>query len=661
MEGVSERLLTLRENASLTDKKKTRNKNKKNKTKSFLIPSFTLAVLIVFFCISLLWRVNISAQNLKERSPEWLSKISTMIKVSDNFRTAELNEIKSDLKNSITPSTHFAGISLITDHEIDRVFELLDQWFKLARPLSDYTITSKGLIVTSSESRFFTDDLEIFLSGARDLYIKSLNIWNRYIIFRVLAKLVPLDYNLKSLIIGAEEIIEILDYLFENEEGVLDALGHKLRKKILIINQNTGEARPTGGFTGSYIPADIFKGRVTLEKSNSIYFLDGDKTKYIIGNPIPDYYGQLIVDRTTNVIFDTGLRNLNYYPCFRDSALNIVSSIQKIGPKSFDIDYLVLFNPQFIQSILPKNYAFNVPEVGAFNSDNFILQIERLTSLEAEDKSNPKSAFSPIIESLFQNLPNIIGIQGIQNFISTIYDSASSRDIQIWSKSKFVSDFLSKTFLDSNQACGDLGHNIIAPIVVNISADKRHLVTSNEYSISSKRTFKGHEIKLIWKQRIPKDLYLVREYNEFNPLNYIGVQIPNGATNLWIESDSSAILPLPQPYMETWLKFTGLTNYTISEYDQIARTSAERIKGGNIYMQPDGSYMIGTFIRDRKDVSRVEFNFTIPHTDSVTFVSQPGLNAVELSLGNGITVNKSGDNWIQDRLKLQKGLSIKLR
>jgi hypothetical protein len=78
-------------------------------------------------------------------------------------------------------------------------------------------------------------------------------------------------------------------------------------------------------------------------------------------------------------------------------------------------------------------------------------------------------------------------------------------------------------------------------------------------------------------------------------------------------------------------------------------------------MQPDGSYMIGTFIRDRKDVSRVEFNFTIPHTDSVTFVSQPGLNAVELSLGNGITVNKSGDNWIQDRLKLQKGLRIKLR
>lgn len=656
----SERLLILREKALIVKSYRTKSQKSIKTLKLWIVPSFTIVALVIFFCVSFLTKINYSVSEVKTSYPEWVSRISTILKASDSFRESQLEDIKAELKAKIKSPVSFLALESVTNSEIDRTFDLINDWINISQPISQYSISSSGLTVDNNESKYFTNDLEIFLSNGEDLYKKSLNVWNRYLPVRLILKLYP-NPKIQTLLDSIKQFVDLGAYIFSNKNEVLESLGHKVRKSILIINQNPGEARPTGGFMGSYIAGDIFKGRLTLQQSNSIYFLDGDKSKRILGNPVADYYSNF-ESYYTDFEFDIGLRNLNYYPCFRDSANNIVKSFQKIGGKAFDVDYLVLFTPQFIQNILPKSYSFDVPGVGAFNSDNFLLEIERLTSIESEDKSNPKSAFSPIVETLFTKLPEITSIKGPQNFLLNVLESSSARDIQLWSKSNFASEVLKRLFLDSNQACGDLNKNVIAPVIINISADKRHLVTNNYYSISSKKTVKGNQIKLIWKQKIPQNPYLIRGYNKINPLNYIGIQLPANSKDFWIDSEVGIDVPLPKKYIDNWMKYQNPSSYDVSDNDQIARTSVSRVKGGNIYLQPDGSYMLGTFIRDDPDISRVEFNFTIPHSQkNLTFVTQPGLNQVELGVGENIVMPKGLKAYTQDRIRLQRGLTLGIR
>jgi hypothetical protein len=109
-----------------------------------------------------------------------------------------------------------------------------------------------------------------------------------------------------------------------------DVAGGKTRKKYLVLFQNSGELRPTGGFMTGYAILNVDKGKVEAEASGDIYDLDA---KFKNKPPIPDILRKFL---TTETRFN--LRDMNISPDFKVSMDVFYQNYQKVPgqPNNFD-------------------------------------------------------------------------------------------------------------------------------------------------------------------------------------------------------------------------------------------------------------------------------------------------------------------------------------
>jgi hypothetical protein len=577
-------------------------------------------------------RINQTTTKASELSPEWLSIAKTFLELNKLGKEKAIETLKSEIKNTLLPISKFTLTEEIVNSEINSVSELGQEWLKELEPLLVYRFSLDGLISAKSNSDYFTNDLEKVLNNIQPLLLKTKDKWNSLGTIKwILANFSSI--RVKTLIRVIDDIFTWVDNVYPKREELLQLLGHQTRQRFLIFNQNIGEARPTGGFIGSYIPVEVFKGRITIDQSQTIYHVDGSKPFELLTHPASWYYSN-----EYDLVGEGGIRNINFFPCFPTTAAAVQREFAK-SSNGFSSDAIIFINPQFLESVWPNDLIIQDETVGEINKINFLEQIEKLTSpsLNATDLKNPKAEISNVAETFIANFSKILNEKGGADIAYEIALNLLKRDLQIWFNNQNIQTYWEETGLGGTNTCKEKNKTPNASfILANLSADKRNLITQNQFSFSSEKFFNGNRITFNYAQVIPEKVNLLRGYNWLAPLTFVGLQIPDEATEIKIESSQAlSFAPLRKNYFFDVTEFYGKEPKYIDEAKTVINSIIE-IENGYIYTQPDGSRVVGAYIRD-EEISNVKFSFFLPSSvDYINFNSQPGLVSTSLSLGNGI-------------------------
>jgi Protein of unknown function (DUF4012) len=629
----------------------------KNQLKQGFFVFITSFIIFNIVLTSFLTHVSAAKSQVAENSDLLNLKVKNLIELAGADRQSTFQSIKKIVKDSLTPVTGFTNTQWVVDRDMDKIENLANSWLNATSPLTLYSFSSVGFEHKSNPDRLFTNDLEDFFDELPSLQVETERVWSEMWLYRIIGNTAN-DQKIKDLISSIEFFIKSISSIIQLKPLILKILGHYSTQRMVIFNQNVGEARPTGGFIGSHIPLDISQGKIVIGESQSIYYIDGQKKEGVVTHPSIWYS-----NKDENIYAIGGVRNLNIFNCFPDSASIIEQEFATSG-NGYTIDQLVMVTPQIIEDILPDGFSINVSNVGNITKSNFASEVERVSSFQAPDKSNPKSLLSPIFLAMFEKLPDIMKKQGVADIFKIFAKSLASRDVNIWFRDFEIQKLSSTLGFASDQVCKKGNQkNIISPIISNVSGDKRGLISQNKFSVNSESVWGGKKINIRYTQILPESKNLQRAFNDVSTFNMFAFQIPQSAFAINVESENIIKLPYIR---EGYLKnITNENKTAVSLPGQIKTTidtGRDLENGGFTYNQADGSLVVGAYISDNSvGETRVDFEFTIPAqvNERIDFFGQPGLNEPSLFLGEGIDIYKNPTiREISDAQKIQSGITL---
>jgi hypothetical protein len=630
----------------------------KNQLKQGFFVFITSFIIFSIVLTSFLTHVSAAKSQVAENSDLLNLKVKNLIELAGADRQSTFQSIKKIVKDSLTHVTGFTNTQWVVDRDMDKIENLANSWLNATNPLTLYSFSSVGFEHKSNPDRLFTNDLEDFFDELPSLQVETERVWSEMWLYRIIGNTTN-DQKIKDLISSIEFFIKSISSIIQLKPLILKILGHYSTQRMVIFNQNVGEARPTGGFIGSHIPLDISQGKIVIGESQSIYYIDGQKKEGVVGHPFLWY---------SNYFYDSkdvfgGVRNLNTESCFTTTASAIEGEFSTSG-NGYTIDQLVLVNPQFLQNIIPKDFSFNVDGVGTITRENFTNEVERVSSYQAPDKSNPKSLIGGFIKQIMSQLPQIIKKDGYESFFSSVIKSIDSRDLNIWFRDKDIQGLSSRFGFASEQACVTGKNNrIITPLVGNMSGDKRGLITQNRFSILAKPSWGGVKFGVSYISQLPENKNLQRGFVDLPNFKFVGFQIPKDSFDITVSSEKKLQLPFIKRDYLLNIVVNENKNYKIpKEIKTTIDTGRDLENGGFTYNQSDGSLVVGAYISDNSvGETRVDFEFTIPTqvNERIDFFGQPGLNEPSLFLGEGIDIYKNPTiREISDAQKIQSGITL---
>jgi len=638
--------------------------NSKSKSKNWLktveignnwfFIGLTLVLVLSIFLSKLVFATAIVKNNFIKK--DFSSSILTILSSDPENLESEINSLESEIISNLKPLSAMLPVEGIIKEDVGNLIRILKKWLEAYKPLSNYTFTNKGLVNKLDSGKFFTDDLNDFFLKATSLLLETKKIWADISFYKFILSNFSGD-KLKSYIENTDELINFFEKIIIDKDYLLNILGHFSNQKLVIFNQNSGEARPTGGFVGSYIPINISKGRLEIQQSQSIYYVDGSTKDLLYAHPVAWNYGYF-----ENSFEDQGLRNLNYFPCFSTTAKTLEDEFSKSG-NGYSIDTLLMINPQFLTNFLPANFNVKVDENLVLNSSNLSSEIERVTSTEAKNISNPKEELTKILNALINKLPEVLSKTSSKDLVEKLLQSIFSRDIQSWYKNPNIQAFVDKLGFSSEQACESPEINIVTPLIANISGDKRNLLTQNQFNL-----FKNNstgEITLKYKQILPDNPVLQRGFSKDATFTFVGLQLPKKAQKINVQSPQDFKIPFLRKYYDQGVfDVSGKAMRAPESVQKIVDTgknlySEDGSKPGFVYQQPDGSQVVGIYIKDQ-EISEVTFSFILKDTKKLKFLGQPGLNEPVFSLGQNVEIeNYPETQIITNQQLIQQGLNLK--
>lgn len=611
----------------------------KSQTRSCFFATVTVLTTLAILTLSLLANFTHSINTTRSSFAKIADLASHLLTADPKDIEANLDKIQRTILADLRPILTATGTESLLHNEFDQIRLLLRQWLTALQPLLNYQLTTKGLVHLSDIHRTFTDDLVVFLQKLEtELLPRTVAHWQSLSPYLWAAKLAgnPTILEIENLI---QNLLVVARLLVANQTPVLQALGHYQRQRLLIFNQNIGEARPTGGFIGSYISIDLEKGRIHINESNSIYHPDNSIKQKLFMHPATAYYGWSF---NVDAAGDHGIRNSNFLPCFPETAAILHQGFLS-SPHGYNIDLMVFITPQLVLDLLGSDFTFEVADLGSFSSTNLMDEIERLTGIEYTDSRNPKKDIQKILESLLREVPRIIKRRSPVEWLHLMLRALRSRDLQIWSSQKSVQTFFEISGLSSLALCHRSQIPEIGFLLANISGDKRNLITQNQFNLYSEKTAFGTKIHLKYKQLLPAKPNLARGFAGVESFTFVALQLPAEATQLSVRSPQAIHVPFIRPYYEALFKKQYNRNLTqLAQVAQIVRTGRNLFdERGNppgfVYQHSNGSQVLGIYICDWDTVAEVEFSFILPSQPKVVqFYGQPGLQQPSLSLGKNV-------------------------
>lgn len=273
------------------------------------------------------------------------------------------------------------------------------------------------------------------------------------------------DEKLQKNILSLLGIKEILTFSLSHFDDIIRMLGDTKPEQYMIINQNQDELRANGGFPGSILSFELYKGQIQKFEKHDVYDYDWKLYPYKEQPPsgLEGYSGNF------------GIRDANYYPDFRDSAKKIGFFVEKAGFKS--VDTMIAINQGIILELLKK---YGPVKMDAYNLTIDDTNFSRVVSTLVEARVFPYKkldtghTYQSPKEFLFRFMEVFIkqlGEKGdIFGYLKIFTDHFQRHEILIASKDSETQTFLRE--LGTQESWLSSQGNFIYPIFTSLSANK---------------------------------------------------------------------------------------------------------------------------------------------------------------------------------------------
>lgn len=194
--------------------------------------------------------------------------------------------------------------------------------------------------------------------------------------------------GLPAVVLSLKKIISISDLMVK-------FLGDEEEKRYLVVFQNPGELRPTGGFMGSLALLDINQGKITnmeIPGGGPYDFQGSLKEKIAAPEPL----------RLINARWQ--LQDANWFPDFPTSAEKIKWFYEHGGGPT--VDGVIAVNADLVAELLGIFGPIDMPEYGkTLSQENFIEEMQKAVEVEYDKKENkPKKIIADMAPRLVEKI-----------------------------------------------------------------------------------------------------------------------------------------------------------------------------------------------------------------------------------------------------------------
>ncbi|MFH2136028.1 MAG: DUF4012 domain-containing protein [Patescibacteria group bacterium] len=221
------------------------------------------------------------------------------------------------------------------------------------------------------------------------------------------------------------QLVSSIKNLISVSDLMIKFLGDEMDKRYLVVFQNPGEIRPTGGFIGSLALVDFRRGEIKNMEvpGGGSYDFQGSLHERV-ASPGPL---QLINARWQ-------LQDANWFFDFPTSAQKIKWFYEKSGGPT--VDGVIALNADLVADLLAVVGPIEMPEYGKIlNKENFIEEIQKAVEIEYDKEENkPKKILSDMAPKLMAKLfaaePKQFG-----EILTTLLRALSQKEILLYSTS----------------------------------------------------------------------------------------------------------------------------------------------------------------------------------------------------------------------------------
>lgn len=186
-------------------------------------------------------------------------------------------------------------------------------------------------------------------------------------------------------------------------------LGYPEAKKYLVLFQNDGELRATGGFMTAFAVLHLESGRVRAEKSDDIYSLDRKfKKRLEAPEPIKKYL--LSADLKTGIVPYFYLRDMNLSPDFKVSMETFKKYYDDLQGEH-KVDGIVAIDTKVLTDLIDTLGPIDIPGYGKFSNEKdkrchniaqIICELEYIvdTPLPTQEGGRKNSILGPMMQEI---------------------------------------------------------------------------------------------------------------------------------------------------------------------------------------------------------------------------------------------------------------------
>ncbi len=281
-----------------------------------------------------------------------------------------------------------------------------------------------------------------------------------------------------------ERLSVLLGWAVENQAEVLNMLGHTNPQRYIVFNQNRDEIRANGGFPGSILSFTIYKGNILDYHGDDVYYYDWNLYPY---KEIPPPGIALLTD-------SYGLRDVNYYPDFRDTLDKANRFIEKSGDASVTTG--IAIHQWIIEDLIDTVGEVSVTGVTIpFTSHNFSLLMSTLVENKYARQNTPKDVLFQFGDAL---LSKIYTKNKALTVLDTLEKYMKNGEIMFASRDPEIDLFLDKykkrlpwqcdtSATDSSGALIACNPNWIYPIWTSVSGNKSDRYMSRDYTATTRK------------------------------------------------------------------------------------------------------------------------------------------------------------------------------
>ncbi len=226
------------------------------------------------------------------------------------------------------------------------------------------------------------------------------------------------------------ELSRMISFYTEHEQNILTMLGHREPQRYIVLNQNRDEIRANGGFPGSVITFTLYKGNILDYRTDDIYYYDWNLYPY--KEPPPP--GLALLTDTY------GLRDVNYYPDFRETLEKANSFVERSGDATLTTG--IAIHQGIVEDILASIGPITLSGISIpFTSENFSPLMSTLVEARTGAEKTPKDILFRFISALASKIHEK---RSYDIVLKTLEDALQSGEILFASRDVQVDNFLAK-------------------------------------------------------------------------------------------------------------------------------------------------------------------------------------------------------------------------